>query len=392
MKTRKFVLYCLFIILILFHIWFGFSANGLASRTNQSAEKLEIKPCARMGHQMVYDSTNQKIILFGGSTGVAGEELGDTWSYDFATNTWAELRPITKPSQRFSPSMVYDSVSQKIILFGGAHGTAFLDDTWIYDCPNNQWTQVFPETKPPIRHSHAMIYDSENQKVILFGGYGAGDILLNDTWIYDYKNNNWAELTPSSFLLARYGHVMVYDPLNQKGTLFGGNSWSAGQLNDTWTYNLSSNSWTELNPTIHPSARKWSDMVYDSTNQKTILFGGTGGGIYFNDTWIYDSSTISWTKMVSSIAPSVRCLSDLAYDSENQKIILFGGKDSIGTLNDTWAYDPLNNTWTAMDLPPSSINSTASSTSANLLPYEVILLALGVMGTRIWYRRKNQHR
>ena len=45
-----------------------------------------------------------------------------------------------------------------------------LQDTWIYDYVTNNWTQIFPEGTPPTRMSSAMVYDAVNEKMILFGG------------------------------------------------------------------------------------------------------------------------------------------------------------------------------------------------------------------------------
>jgi N-acetylneuraminic acid mutarotase len=148
---------------------------------------------------------------------------------------------------------------------------------------------------------------------------------------------------------------MIYDSSNQNSVLFGGNSWSSGQLNDTWTYDYAGNSWQRLNPTFYPSARKWSDMIYDSALQKSILFGGSGGGDYLSDTWIFDLSTNNWSKMNVSLKPSGRSLCELVYDSFYQKIILFGGNNENGTMNDTWVYDSSSNTWLAMDLKTNSV-------------------------------------
>ena len=89
----------------------------------------EIKPTATMigqitslsprsGHGMIYDPVNHKVILFGGrSSGI--QLLDDTWEYDYATNTWTELQPEVSPPSRAEPAMAYDSSNQKVVLFGG---------------------------------------------------------------------------------------------------------------------------------------------------------------------------------------------------------------------------------------------------------------------------------
>ena len=42
-----------------------------------------------------------------------------------------------------------------------------------------------------------MVYDTQTNKVILFGGDGNNGNDLNDTWAYDPQSNTWTELSPS---------------------------------------------------------------------------------------------------------------------------------------------------------------------------------------------------
>ena len=113
------------------------------TRINHSQAQI-ITPPDRFLPGMVFDSSNQRIILFGG--GGAGTNLwDDTWSYDYYSNTWIHLNPPTSPSARHSLVMVYDSSNDVIILFGGWTGSSPDDDTWIFDCATNNWTEVFPE-------------------------------------------------------------------------------------------------------------------------------------------------------------------------------------------------------------------------------------------------------
>jgi N-acetylneuraminic acid mutarotase len=95
-------------------------------------------PSARTGHSMVYDSTSRKVVLFGGNGLGFPHVLNDTLVYDPATNTWTELRPAGDlPLERIFASMVYDSGTGRVILFGGSNGQgARFNDTWAYYPPS----------------------------------------------------------------------------------------------------------------------------------------------------------------------------------------------------------------------------------------------------------------
>jgi N-acetylneuraminic acid mutarotase len=309
-------------------------------------------PSARYGSSMVYDPVLQRTIFFGGGYQDASGfgVFNDMWLYDSTSNLWTEIYPNTKPSARSGHKMVYDSINKKTILFGGwGDEQGLMDDTWIYDSQTNQWTEVFPVVKPSIRQSFSIYYDSNVHRVILFGGYWDSFPHHGDTWVYNYSDNSWTELNPITHPSGRYGSNMVFDSDNNRGFLFGGRSGTSTLNDDTWVYYYENNSWSEMINVIKPDIRYWHSMVYDSNNQKIIVFGGRNLGApgeALNDIWVFDPSTDEWAEVLPTIHPSNRMDFSMVYDSYNQKSILFGGFRFPGpTLGDTWTYVYKSNSW-----------------------------------------------
>ncbi len=142
---------------------------------------------------------------------------GDTTNTT-APGAWTDMKPAgDAPPSRNGHSMVYDSGSGKVILFGGRNGLVDLNDTWGYDPTANKWTNLSPAGDvPPGRMGHSMVYDPTSGNVILFGGLG--DNISNDTWAYDPTANTWTNLQPRGDVPpARYGHAMVYEPSQRQG-------------------------------------------------------------------------------------------------------------------------------------------------------------------------------
>src|SRR5439155_478261 len=91
------------------------------------------------------------------------------------TSEWTNMNPSVKPSAREFHAMAYDSRSDRIILFGGTQSLPPFDsdETWAYDFNTNTWTNMDPASKPSARDGHAMAYDTQSDRVILFGGSGS---------------------------------------------------------------------------------------------------------------------------------------------------------------------------------------------------------------------------
>ncbi len=302
-------------------------------------------PSIRAGHSMVYDSSSNRVIMFGGldETNGTNVPLNDTWAYDPPANTWTNLNPSgTLPSVRVGDSMAYDTSTHRAFMFGGVTNSGASNDTWAYDPSTNTWTNLSPTgAVPSARAWHKMVYDSDTGKLIMFGGLG-NSADFNDTWAYDPSTNTWTNLSPTGAVpSARDSQAMVYDPSTHRVILFGGFG-ASGELNDTWAYDPAANTWTKLSPSgTLPPARFGTWLVYDPSIHQVIMFGGeygTSGAL--NDTWAYDPAVNTWTKLSpSGTLPAARtCM--MVYDSANNQVILFGGNNSTSGFNDTWSYHP----------------------------------------------------
>ena len=244
----------------------------------------------------------------------------------------------------------------KLLLHGGLYNGTYLIDSDVYDLSNNSWVQYYPTPRPSGRYRHVMAYIGNN-RVLLFGGLGANNAIYGDTWLFDGSNNTWTQLSPASSPTARFDHNMVWIG-DDKVMLFGGGNTFTDYKNDTWIFDLSDNTWTQRYPATSPSARRLHAMSRIG-NGKAVLFGGqTGLGscsiqpyepIENGETWIYDIGTNTWTQLNLVTKPASRLGSALAFLGEG-KAVLFGG-DIIGCnsvhnlFDDTWIFDGNINTW-----------------------------------------------
>src|SRR5262249_23125979 len=134
----------------------------------------------------------------------------------------------------------------------------------------------------------------------------------------------------------------VYDPIRARTVLFGGSG--IGQtFADTWEWD--GTHWLQLTPATAPTPRTTHALAFDSQRGRTLLFGGYNGSLtWFADTWQWDGSV--WTQLGPATSPPARSAHALAYDSVRDRVVLFGGVSSASILGfgDTWEWDGAN--WT----------------------------------------------
>ncbi len=333
---------------------------------------ITIKPEPRRGHAMAFDPHNDVVVLFGGASMEGGYHfLRDTWVYSYTENSWTELVLTTSPPADDNMAMVFCNETNEIIFYGGDSST----ETWSFDCETQTWSRVITSTSPGFRDSHAMAYDPQENVVILFGGFDGNGGDSDDLWEFDCSSRQWTELFPVTRPIPRYGHVMVYDESINKVVLTGGSTVDQDYQDDTWLYTTSTNNWTELTPIGTPEALKWASMTYDSINQKCILFGGTLVDVGIDHTWVYDALMNTWSQRYPNDAPEGRINTGIAFDSNNNVAILFGGFfDFEDPFDDTWAYSYESNVWTDME----GESGLTTPTTPNGFVFDPILLAVTI--------------
>ncbi len=292
---------------------------------------------------MAYDPRADRTILYGGITTILSPGVGQTWEYDAHASLWSLRNPPASPPGQYDASMVYDARADRIILFGGdGYGGAWFDQTWAYDYVNDTWANLNPATAPAGRNTFGMVYDSRADRVILFGGYtgASGTLEFGDTWAYDFWTNRWTNLSPASSPSARSLLAMAYDSASDVTIMYGGVG-MFGDMTDTWAFTYGTDNWTQLRPRVVPFAVRGSAMAYDARADRAVLAGGMClGSNGTMGTWTFDFGVDEWTRLELPVLPPCLGQAGIAYDSNSNTTILFGGfaVGSVGLSNETWGF------------------------------------------------------
>jgi len=164
-------------------VWVLSNANGEAGTpTWTQLSPSGVGPSARENASAIYDSTNNVLTLYAGDAGSTG--LSDVWSLSNANGTggtpvWTHLAPTgTAPMARTGQVSVYDSKDNRMIMYGGINaltGADFLEDTWELTYANNiggtpAWISVKVTGTAPQRRFSSAFYSSADNDLVIFGG------------------------------------------------------------------------------------------------------------------------------------------------------------------------------------------------------------------------------
>lgn len=297
-------------------------------------------PEGRSAHAMVYDSTRNRIVLFGGRREKQSLEdnatygfLNDTWVYQ--NGDWTRLETASAPSGRFFAAAAYDRSRDRVVLFGGnaAGGTVELGnpvyDTW--ELNGTSWTQV--ATGPDVAKPHLAYDESRNQTILL----GLNDKLETLMYLYDPAAHTWARQTPAKLPPCVNEGAIVYSRSRAKVQYIGGVC-AADQSATEEVYEWDGTTWTKFESKLAVSRATGQAVAFDARREQTVMYGGQIiFGALRSLTYVLDTD---WHFAFGAIRPTARSMEVFRTDPINNTIWMFGGLDEFASSfgEDFWGY------------------------------------------------------
>ncbi|MBL8026051.1 MAG: T9SS type A sorting domain-containing protein [Fibrobacteres bacterium] len=165
--------------------------------------------------RIVYDSINDRVIrapAYDGEWSVIGNRDA-TRCYNPNTNSWESKSTPGSPKNALAAVWVYaKKYGVCVYMVKNADAAAKdslnceLAETWTYNYATNTWTKLSSTRNPPMRVGAAAAYDPFNDLIIIHGGtggvkgdygyaYRGGGAVLEDTWTLDLSTGQWSALT-----------------------------------------------------------------------------------------------------------------------------------------------------------------------------------------------------
>jgi len=250
-----------------------------------------------------------------------------------------------------------------VFIFGGhANPTTRLNDTWWLKVADLTWKRAEgdnavesnQESKigapPPRANCGSCFYKG---RYYIYGGHGGRSyarVAFSDIYTFDIETNVWEKIEAvqgqAPLPEGRGGHSIFI--VDDKLYSYGG--WNSETMfNNVIVFDLNTKEWSD--PDIYNDAQRWNHsaiMVEAIPSWKYFIFGGEitnyheghprTFGECDNTSYYLDIETMKWTAIVpeDDIRPPCREYAAMAYDSDQSRLLVFGGWNS-GWLQDMFA-------------------------------------------------------
>ena len=198
--------------------------------------------------------------------------------YDIDTDSYTVLTNAPTSTNSFAPAVVADTTRGLIHWIGGED---FGSEHNIYDPLSDSWSSAAPPLVGGF--GHVSVYDDLNDRIVLLGGWAGNNeetgAATNATQIYNPDTNSWTLGTavpgPGRYMAA--GDI---DPSTNLITIWGGSSnyfnGSPAFFNDgPYTYSVATNTWVNLNDLNPSGGNREMGAAYDSLGLLHFVGGNT---------------------------------------------------------------------------------------------------------------------
>lgn len=239
----------------------------------------------------LYDSRREQLLLVSGqvidSTGAVRQTGTVLGIPGIPGRNWApRFEPTGDIPLRSGAGAVYDSVSDRVLLWGGARVfpsglvPPFDADLFRLDPGQAEWSREPAAGRaPPPRRAHGMVLDAARRRLIVFGGQDIFEQFFGDVWVRGVDGGaTWDSLeTQGPRPQARSDAAVVYDAARDRLLVLGGIGFGPVRFSDAWSLDLTTQppTWSLL-PMSSGRLEGVASAAVDRARDRAVLVNGDG--------------------------------------------------------------------------------------------------------------------
>ncbi len=256
--------------------WSFSIANATWTKLTTNGAMMPYRYC----HCTTYLPAQRQVLVTGGRN--TNTTVDSAFTLDLQTLEWTEIAG-TVPNGGIGCNAHWVPAINRAIVFGGDGSGGVNNRTWSYDPVARAFTELMPTTRPPARRDAMSIFEPMTGRVMLFGG--ATQIMqsyLDDVATFDGTSWTLPMMLGTRPTPRRYG-ATGFDAVNRRWLIFGGTN-DADDFDDTWVVNPTTLAFERQALMGGPSRRGFSASGIDELTGTLYIFGGLSASTFASNT------------------------------------------------------------------------------------------------------------
>eukprot|EP00759_Apiculatamorpha_spiralis_P000400 PhF_6_TR10079/c0_g1_i1/m.15668 len=292
-----------------------------------------------------YHPLNGSLIVTHGYSASDLKNWNDFWHFDMKSRAWYQI-PTTSLVES---TIVMDSIRWTLMPDGKAYmfgGWGTINNLYSYEANTGRLRQLYGnDNKPPARTQHCVVSVGE----LLIALFGLQDATLPiDMWIYDTVTSKWAQKTPSDYALTLGGLLNpTCTPYGTSIFIFGGRKSAVDSVYSNKLTLIQSVYDDKVEPPVRvpdysmtllkvadgPSPRwRHASVLYMGN---LLMYGGRDGKGVLNDMWVFDTKAFMWRSVPrTSTFPGKKLQHAIVVMGGG--FVIVGGGDGDTNTGDRW--------------------------------------------------------
>jgi hypothetical protein len=290
------------------------SPEGVARHWRQRTDAGQPGPIAYA--KLAYDPDQHVMLMFDGTF--------DTMWQLGAVGGWTQLckNCLNGGNPTTPPAFTYDRAHARAIHFGGCTNTPTCDGR-LRSWNGSAWIDVPQQNAPPARDGADFVYDSTHERVLLMGGDNFG-LPIDEVWYLD--GNTWTQSLATNAPAMDYSGTEVADDPDHERILVFEDQASGGNSDALWAF--ADDTFTSVCMRCTGSGHMNGTLVHVPGYDQTFYLDSTPPG-----TFELVNGAIG--KYSNEDMPP-RDASGIAYDSDRDAIVVYGGNVGGTAVAETW--------------------------------------------------------
>jgi cysteine-rich repeat protein len=265
--------------------------------------------------QVTYDTHRQRVVLVGQLAAVGAAMV----AYDWDGTAWTQLAPLSPPALPLA-RITYDTVRRAVLVVGGMGGI----NSWLFDPATGVLTPQGAVSTTFLSHDASLAFDRVR---------GIAFLAFSNN-VFRWSGAAWTRTIITSQPQFS-GFTILFDPREDALFAFGGDTSGPSPS----VMRLAGAEWLPVASEVLPVPRVAPSVVWHSSRNARIVFGGTNGSVEQPDTFEWDGA--AWTHVPSRDTPHRDASGGrlrFAYDPLRRALFQLGGRVEPGQM-DAWILD-----------------------------------------------------
>jgi len=289
-------------------------------------------------------TVDEKVFFYGGASDATFFYSDELNVFDTTRQRWSQPQTTGDHPPALAGASFVEVFGELWLVGGQIDATTTNPEIYALDLSTWEWSKLAstnnqnrdePSYFPGFFGSCVVFYEANETLYVIGGSHPDLPSENTEVYAYEFLTYQWWQINATGAGVPQVEGASC-QLVNNKVWMFGGANEELDWYSDeTYTFDLGSHMWEEIENTDLPAARAWAASAVIPGNRILVAYG-ENNGTYVNELFVLHTDTGKWSQSwVEGPSPSSRA-EFFPVAGEDGVFFFFGGANDTNTFDDVW--------------------------------------------------------